>query len=99
MAQRVLLHNLLKALTPNVYFQPPSDALMVFPCIRYERSSADNQFAGNSKYLRTTRYTVTVITEDPDSPIPDAVAALPLCSDSTHFVVEHLYHDVFDIFH
>jgi hypothetical protein len=41
---------------------------------------------------------VTVIDQNPDSPIPDRVAKLPLCSMSTFFVADKLNHDVFDIF-
>ena len=82
----------------RVYFQPPNDGQMAYPCIVYERGQADSRFAGNSLYHYFKRYTVTVITEDPDSPIPDAVATLPLCSHSTFFVANNLNHDVFDVF-
>lgn len=98
MGQRAELSKLLKALAPNVYFQPPSNVQMQYPCIVYERARSDTRFAGNSTYLFTKQYTVTVIDRDPDSPIVDAVAILPMCSHSTFFVADNLNHDVFDIF-
>jgi hypothetical protein len=98
MGSRSDLNDLFKTLAPNVYFQPPADAQMQYPCITYERDTADARFAGNSKYLVRKRYTVTVIDENPDSLIPDAVELLPLCSKSTFFVANNLNHDVFNIF-
>lgn len=92
------LSELLHQITDNVYFQPPSNVTMAYPCIRYERSRADVQFAGDSPYLHTKRYTLTVIDRNPDSEIPDKVAQLPMCRHSTFFVADNLNHDVFDIF-
>lgn len=82
----------------QVYFQAPNDGQMVYPCIVYEAGQADSRHAGNSLYQFFKRYTVTVITDDPDSPIPDAVATLPWCSHSTFFVANNQNHHVFDIF-
>lgn len=98
MDRRVLFHSHLKLIVDNVYFQPPTDGQMAFPCIVYKRAKGDSRFADNSLYLNHKRYTVTVIDEDPDSPIPDAVAALPMSTFSTFYVADNLNHDVFDIF-
>lgn len=95
---RLQLQVLLEAITPNVYFQPPATIKMQYPCIVYSRDYAQELFASNAKYRRTKRYQVTVIDRNPDSDIPDKVAALPLCSTSTAFVVDNLHHDVFSLF-
>lgn len=89
---------ILKTLSDRVYFQPPSNVKMEYPCIRYERAKMDTRFAGNKPYHITERYTVTVIHPDPDNEVMKAVAALPMCTHSTFFVTENLNHDVFDIF-
>ena len=34
----------------NVYFQPPASLKMVYPCIRYNRATADAKFANNGLY-------------------------------------------------
>lgn len=82
----------------QVYFQPPSNLEMKFPCIVYNRDSADTVFAGNLPYRRTKRYEVTIIDRDPDSSLPDKVAALPQCTFSRAFAVENLNHDVFNLY-
>lgn len=82
----------------KVYFQPPSNVQMTYPCLVYERARADTRFANDNPYLKTQRYTVTVIDRNPDSEIPGAVATLPMCSQSAFFVADNLNHDVFDIF-
>lgn len=95
---RLQLQSLLEDITPNVYFQPPANVQMQYPCIRYERDRADTKFAGNSPYRHTKRYQVTVIDQDPDSLIPDKVAALPLCTHQRFFVADNLNHDVYTLF-
>ena len=100
-ARRLRLHNLLVAAAGEgvrVYFQPPSDVTMVYPCIRYERARSDTEFAGNNPYLLTGRYTVTVMDWDVKSEIPKRVARLPMCSHSTSIAANNLNHDVFDIY-
>jgi len=98
MAQRQQLQALLKALCDNVYFQPPSNVTMQYPCIVYQRDTADSRFAGNKLYRYTKRYRVTFISRDPDDDVPDKIAALPLCSFDRSFVADNLHHDVFRLY-
>lgn len=72
---------------------------MQFPCIVYQRYNAVSSFADGSPYIHTKRYQVTVIDADPDSPIPDKVAALPMCLHNRFFVVNNLNHDVFNLYY
>lgn len=95
---RQQLHDLLKVITDHVYFQPPSNVTMEYPCIVYERDSADTKFADDEPYRHTKRYSVTVIDRDPDSPIPDKVAALPMCTFNRAFQANDLNHDVYNLF-
>lgn len=98
MAPRLQLHELLLTFVDNVYFQPPSNVQMMYPCIVYNRSSALNSYADNGPYHHTKRYQITIIDRDPDSPIPDKVAALPMSEFSQHFVTENLHHDIYSVF-
>lgn len=98
MGQRLQLQELLESITPNVYFQPPANVQMEYPCIVYARDTVNTLFAGNAPYRRTKRYQVTVIDRDPDSKIPDEVAALPMCSFDRAFAASNLNHDVFRLF-
>lgn len=97
MAPRLELQTKLEELTANVYFQPPSNFNMDYPCIVYRRAGSEVQHAGNRRYRSSKRYEVTVITRDPDSSLPDAVEDLPLCSFERHFTADNLNHDVFNL--
>lgn len=82
----------------HVYFQPPENVKMEYPAIVYARALSNTQFADNAPYRRMKRYTVTVIDRDPDSPIPDKVADLPMCTHSRSYPANQLHHDVFDVY-
>lgn len=98
MGRRPDLHEILLAICPHVYFQPPSNIQMQYPCIVYGRDNADTVFADNSPWRRIQRYQVTVIDRDPDSDIPLKVAELPSCTDARSFAADNLNHDVFTLF-
>lgn len=82
----------------RVYFQPPPNTVMKYPCIVYERNYAQSVFASNLPYRHTKRYTVTVIDSDPDSKIPDKIAALPMCTFTRHFATQGLNHDSYNLY-
>jgi hypothetical protein len=100
MAPRVDLQAILEAIMGNdhVYFQPPTNVQMVYPSIVYKRDLAETEFADNKPYRYKKRYQVTVIDRDPDSGIPDKIAALPMCVFDRHYTADNLNHDVFTIF-
>jgi hypothetical protein len=100
MGPRLDLHEILKQTSgvANVYFQPPSNLQMNYPCIVYSRDNAQSKFADNAPYRYTQRYQVTVIDRDPDSEIPNKIAALPLCLYSRHFTADGLHHDVYSLY-
>ena len=93
---QLLLENLLES--RNVYFQAPSNLQMSYPCIVYTRDNVKTEYADNRSYSFIKRYLVTVIDKNPDSPIPDKIAALPMCSFSRHYTAENLHHDVFTLY-
>jgi hypothetical protein len=82
----------------NVYFQPPPDIEMRYPAIVYHRDSSNTRFANNLPYGRTKAYQVTVISSNPNSAIPDRVAALPMCEHQRFFSNDGLNHDVFTLY-
>lgn len=82
----------------EVYFQKPSNVRMSYPCILYEHSSSDTQFANNNPYIVLKRYTITVIDTNPDSDIPDKVSKLPRCISDRNFVSDNLHHWVFNLY-
>jgi len=82
----------------NVYFQPPSNIVMKYPCIVYNRDQNHTRHANNALYRYMKRYQVTIIDRDPDSEIPDKVAHLPLCSFNRFFRADNLNHDVYTLY-
>ena len=100
MGQRLALQSLLEGLvgSGHVYFQPPDNVQMQYPCIVYKRDVAVAQFASNNPYRYTKRYEVTIIDSNPDSEIPDKVAALPMSMHNRFFTVGNLNHDIFQIY-
>jgi hypothetical protein len=101
LAQREALHDDLVELlgSESVYFQPPEDGSMTYPCIVYERDDSSVQHADNAPYRMHLRYQVTLIDRNPDSDVVDKLLALPLCSFSRHFATSGLNHDVFVLYH
>jgi len=100
MGQRTDLHAILVDILGSkcVYFQPPENLKMKYPCIVYQRVTGDTQFADNIPYIIKKRYQITVIDSNPDSPIPDKVAQLPYCVFDRHFTSGNLNHDVYNLY-
>lgn len=99
MAPRLELQALLRELvgSDNVYFQPPSNVQMQYPCIVYRREDISIEHADNKPYRHTNRYQITVIDPKPDSEISAKVSLLPTCSFDRFFVADNLNHDVFNL--
>jgi hypothetical protein len=98
MAPRLEFHQLLKSITDNVYFQPPENVKLEYPCIIYKRDFAETGFADDIPYTFMLRYMVMVIDQDPDSDIPGKVAALPMSVFNRFYTVDSLNHDVYNVF-
>lgn len=100
MARRLQLQSLLEDLlgSRNVYFQPPTNVQLQYPCIVYKRDTAQTLFADNDPYRYTKRYQLTVIDRDPDSDIPNRVSKLRMCRHQAFFTADNLNHDIFDLY-
>jgi len=81
-----------------VYFNPPENITMQYPCIVYTQDSEEKLHANDRNYGRHKRYLVTVIDRDPDSPIAEAVSNLPMCSFNRIYAAENLNHHVYQLF-
>ena len=100
MDRRLKLQTILEEIpkVKKVYFQPPENIQLVYPCIIYVKVQGWNQHADNNKYANRMRYTLTVIDRDPASTISLDVEALPYCSFTSHFITDNLNHDVFSLY-
>lgn len=98
MARRLQLHQLLETFVEHVYFQPPTNVQIIYPCIVYKRDFANTEFADNNPYNHMTRYMVTVISTNPDSEIPKKVAEMPMSLFNRFYTVDNLNHDVYNVY-
>lgn len=102
MATRLQLHEELCSLlgTRNVYFQPPENVKLIYPCFVYHRNAADEHKADNKRYMFTQRYQVTYITRDPDDPIPKKVGEhFEKCRYGSDYTSDNLHHSNFDLYY
>lgn len=98
MAPRLEFQQLLEQITEHVYFQPPENVQLQYPCIIYKRDYAETKFADDTPYNHTKRYMVMVIDRDPDSLIPDQIASLPMSVFNRFYTADSLNHDVYNVF-
>ncbi len=100
MAQpRVDLQDLLEEITENVYFQPPTNIRMQYPCIVYLRDGLpSSDHADNELYRHARRYQVTVIDRNPDTELAAMVEALRYATFDRSFAADNLNHYVFTLF-
>jgi hypothetical protein len=98
MGQRLELHQLLETFTEHVYFQPPINVKLIYPCIVYKRDYADTLFADDRPYKHVKRYMITVIDQNPDSEIPDKVSSMPMSLFNRFYTADDLNHDVYSVY-
>lgn len=84
----------------NVYYNPPESIKMNYPCVVYSATGVVKHNANDRLYKFTKEYRVTVIDLDPDSEIPYLILKhFPMCSFSTNFISENLYHTVLTLYY
>lgn len=83
----------------HVYFQPPDNVSMQYPCIVYSRDGASKVYADNSSYRRVQRYQVTLISRMAEDPAVEKLANLPMCTETRSYAADGLNHDVFELYH
>lgn len=84
--------------TRNIYFQPPENLKLKYPCFVYEVSRFDRDFADNIAYRGSIGFSVTYITQKPDDERITALIKLPKTYFDRKYVVDNLYHYVYTIF-
>lgn len=98
MGKRLDLHNLLKTITNNVYFQPPASIKITYPAIRYSLNNIENTHADNSVYKTDKSYELTYITSDPDDSAIDKISKMLMCRFDRFYTSDNLNHYVFTIY-
>lgn len=99
MASRMTLQTTLEGIlgTRNVYFQPPANIKIKYPCIIYDFAKPVLLRADNAIYKENKTFSVTLIDTNPDSIFYDTLLHLPYCRFDRMFKSDNLYHFVFSI--
>lgn len=96
---RIALHDRLLEFCSNVYYQPPSNIQMRYPCIIYSRLPNLKTMANNKTYNKSVAYNILVIDKDPESLIADRLdEELEYCSITQHYIVDNLYHTTLNLY-
>lgn len=82
----------------NVYFQPPPNVKLKYPCIIYDFAKFQTTKADNKDYLRDKRYDLILVHTDPDNDIVEKLEDLTYCDLDRVFKSDNLYHYAFTIF-
>lgn len=84
----------------KVYFEPPENLKLKYPCIVFDRTNALIDYADNKPYHVTKRYTVTLISKTSDNEdFLDKLLWFPMSTYDRQFITENLVHDVFSIYY
>lgn len=100
MGSRTDLHHELLNFSDNVYFQPPSNINMSYPCIIYNKTGKYRSFGNDTIYLSKQEYRITVIDRDPDSSTADEIESyFSHCSISQYYRVDSLNHTILTLYY
>lgn len=92
---RLDLHDKLVAAlgSNNVYYQPPADISMSYPCVVYHFDDDVTLHANNSPYWKYYTFTATLITKDPlPSEFLDVMSDMEYASFERHYTADNLHH-------
>lgn len=96
---RTNFHNELLKFCPNVYFQPPENLRMKYPCIVYSRSTDYTTHSNDKFYFATRRYDLTLIGFKVTDEISDEMRAyFPMCEVTQYYVADNLNHTKIKIY-
>lgn len=97
---RYLLQKILEDImeSSNVYYQPPENLKLKFPCIIYRKSKIQTIRADNGFYGKADQYTITYISKTVDDDIVLKILELPMCTHDRRYTSDHLYYDVFTLY-
>lgn len=100
MNKRLQLHSELLKFLPNVYFQPPANIKMIYPCIVYTKTGKNRHFADDVIYLSQQGYNITVIEPNPDSDVADSIEEhFQSCVISQYYTADNLNHTILSLYY
>lgn len=87
--------------TGKVYFQPPANVHLEYPCWVIERNTAFQPKANDLTYIFRPGYKCMFMNrEEPDPEILEMIPRrYPHCNYQNHYVADNVHHDVFLIYY
>lgn len=101
--KRLVLHTLLANNFPDVtiYYRPPGNILLTYPCIVYERKEFEPSFANTAAYVVGARYQVMFVSELPGYSTVELMFTLNgqglVITSNDSYENDDLVHDVFTV--
>ena len=95
-----LKEDLKKILGVNkVYYEPPTDVKLTYPCLKANRSRRDVKYASNKPYIKDESFTIYFITRDVKTApaVLNQLEELPYCTYDTEYIADGLHHYVYKI--
>ena len=86
--------------SPAIYFQPPENVKLKYPCLIYSRDTDYFRHANDTPYFIKPQYEVTIISRDPDNNIADIVVEhFKYCRHNRRFMADNLIHDSLGLYY
>ena len=90
------LEELLRPYDVKLYFQPPANIRMEYPCLIYELNSSDVTYGDGIPYNIQMVYQLLLITKQPDEEVTaKLINEINFCSFDRFYISDNLYHYVF----
>lgn len=83
---------------PHVYFQPPENTQIQYPCIIYKLSNMPTKWSNNLPYHWDRCYEMTYITRDAQDSMVERLIALRQTRFNRYFSGDNLHHFVYTIY-
>lgn len=98
---RLVLHNrmlvALDGLGIKIYFRPPTNMTLQYPCVVYTTTQFPRNFANDTTYVSGETYEVSFISPNPGSDDHKRLQTIPYASHIRSYVSDNLVHDVYRI--
>ena len=100
MSKRLELDAELKAFTDNLYYQPPSNIKLKYPCIIYNKNGIRTTYADDQIYKRHQQWQLMVIGTHPDDETAEQIMEhFEYCSINQYYTVDNLRHVTLTLFY
>lgn len=84
----------------KAYFQPPSNLTLEYPCLVYYKKPRYTDRANNKIYTSMNYYSVTFITKNPDSLLPEMLEEeFQHAKIVNGFTQDNLHHTILNIYY